>query len=153
MSEVLEIVLPLKLESPNRLRGYHWRQRHRETKVFQAAVSVIGRYDIKTWSVVTGVEWRIDARGLRQPFELRRKERRRVTIIRQVTTRRQFIRDDENLHFAVKPLNDALKRLGLLYDDSRTWLEQPPVEQQLSADGHPHTIVRIERIAEASHVA
>lgn len=148
-ADVLELVLPLKLQSPNKLRGFHWRSRHKETKVFQAALSVIGGVDLKPWSVVTGVEWRTDARGHKQPFEIRRKERRRVTVIRLVKSRRQFIRDDENLHFAVKPLNDALKRLGLLYDDSRTWLEQPPVEQQLSPDGLPKTIVRIER-AEAA---
>lgn len=143
---ILELVLPLKLQSPNRLRGFHWKSRHRETKVFQAALSIIGGVDLKPWSVVTGVEWRLDGRGLKKPYEIRRKERRRVTVIRQVATRRQFIRDDENLHFAVKPLNDALKRLGLLYDDSRTWLEQPPVEQQLSPDGQPYTIIRLERV-------
>lgn len=149
---VLELVLPLKLQSPNKLRGFHWHTRHRETQVFQAALSIIGGVDLKTWSVVTGVEWRVDQRGHQKPYEIRRKERRRVTVIRQVATRRQFIRDDENLHFAVKPLNDALKRLGLLYDDSRTWLEQPPVEQQVSPDGQARTIVRLER-TEASDAA
>lgn len=145
---VLEIVIPVKLESPNRLRHAHRSTRNRETKIWQAALSVIGGYNVKAWSVVDGVEWRTDGRGHKQPFELRRKERRRVTVIRQVATRRQFIRDDENLHYTLKPVNDALKRLGLLYDDSRTWLEQPPVEQQVSPDGVARTIVRIERVSQ-----
>ena len=70
----------------------------------------------------------------------------RLTVERQVPTRRHFIRDDDNLRFSVKPLCDALKRGGYIYDDSRKWLEHPTPTQSVSPDGQDWTIVTIEPV-------
>lgn len=152
MSDVLELVLPIRLDSPNKLRWAHWSKLSKESKLFRAAIAAIAGCRIREWSVVEGVEWRHDGKRLR-PYEQKRKERRRVTVIREVKQASHFLQDDDNLRFCVKPLNDALKRLGLIYDDSREWLEQPMPEQRVSADKHVRTIVRIERLQEASHAA
>lgn len=70
--------------------------------------------------------------------------RRRVTVTRWVPTRRNFLLDRDNQHFVVKPLNDALKRLGWIKDDREIWLEQPIPTQEVSGDGRYWTIVEIE---------
>lgn len=70
----------------------------------------------------------------------------KVTVTRQVPHRRNFIRDDDDLRYTTKPLNDALKHAGLIYDDSRTWLQQDMPVQEVSRDGLYWTIVRIEPI-------
>lgn len=147
MSAVLELVLPKKLESPNKTRGHHWRIRARETKWWETLVRVAGAQipDLKDWSVIVRTETRME-RGKWRIVEERRKERRRVTVIRQVKNRQHFILDDDNLQFSAKPLNDALRRLGLVYDDRRTWMVQPMPLQEVSPDGVARTIVRIERL-------
>jgi hypothetical protein len=68
----------------------------------------------------------------------------RVEVERHVPSARNFIRDDDNLRFSVKPLLDALKRQGYIKNDSRKWLEQPTPTQHVSADGKDWTVVRIE---------
>jgi hypothetical protein len=144
---VLELVIPKKLESPNATRGYHWRRRHRDTLRWEALVCLVGVHTptFSQWNLITGARSRL-WRGRVQVLTVRRRERRRVTIIRQVASRRHFIRDDDNLQFSAKPLNDALKRLGLVYDDTRTWMVQPLPTQQVSPNGVAWTIVRIEPI-------
>lgn len=153
MAEVLEIVIPVKLDSPNWLRNPHWSARNKETKMWQAAIHYSAGCGLTTWTLKLGEKSTLDKRGHYRFVELRKKERRRVTVIRQVASRREFMQDDDNLKFALKPVNDALKRLGLLFQDSRKWLEQPPVDQQVSPDGRPYTIIRIERLSEATSAA
>lgn len=153
MAEMLELVILRKLESPNKTRGYHWRSRHRETKVFEALLRCAIRHDLNAWSLILRTETRKDKLGQWRIFEERRQEKRRVTVIRQVKCRRQFIQDDDNLQFSAKPVNDALKRLGLVYEDKRKWMEQPPVLQEVSPDKIARTIIRIERISEEASSA
>jgi hypothetical protein len=156
MDDVLELIIPRKLSSPNMVRGYHWRAWRRETVEWQMLIRGASTpAALNAWSVITGMERKLDKRGLFKFKEIRRKERRRVTVIREVPNARHFIRDDDNLRFATKPLNDALKRLGLVYDDSRHWMIQPDVEQRISDDGEQRTIVCIARIQhqEGTHAA
>lgn len=147
---VLELVMPRRLASPNLNLWKHWSHKLRETNHWLAALHLaciqVPRW--QEWLVIDRIEMRKDDRGLFQPVEIRRQERRRATVIRQVKFAGHFIRDDDNLRFAVKPLNDALKRIGLLYDDSRDWLEQPMPLQEVSRDRLARTIVRIERLSE-----
>lgn len=151
MSLVLELVVPRRLESPNRLRGFHWRRRHQDTKQWEYLVLAAAqrREALKPWSLIS-FELRKDERGLFQSHEVRRQERRRVVVEVEVKSRAHLIQDDDNLRFSVKPVNDALKRLGLIYDDSRDWLDQPMPVQRLAADKQPKTIIRIERLEAAS---
>lgn len=147
MNTVLELVIPRRLESPNRLRGFHWSRRHRETRQweYELLAAAQSRDALRPWSLIT-FELRKDERDLFQPHEIRRQERRRVEVEIELRSRAQLIKDDDNLRFCVKPVNDALTRLGLIYDDSRDWLDQPMPVQRLSADKQPRTIIRIHRV-------
>jgi len=75
-------------------------------------------------------------------------QRVRVAVAREVPSGRNFIRDDDNLRFCVKPLLDALKRLGFIRNDSRKWIELPTPEQRISTDGHYWTEVILSTIDE-----
>lgn len=140
LSEPLTLEISRRLESPNKWQGRHWRVKHRISQEWERAIG----------SAVAG---KIGARGLFEvvgAFTGPKKwidyeaPRMRVTVERHVPSARNFIRDDDNLRFAVKPLLDALKRQGYIKNDSRKWLEHPTPTQHVSADGRDYTIVRIE---------
>lgn len=144
---VLELVVPRRLNGQNRGRGFHWSRAYRDTKQWEQllAWSAASLGALRDWSLVTYENVK-DERGLFRPKEIRRQERRRVTVERQVVRQSHFIQDDDNLRFSVKPVNDALKRLGLIFDDSREWLDQPMPEQRVAEDRVARTIIRIERL-------
>jgi hypothetical protein len=138
MSLRLEIARELK--SPNRWQGRHWRYKHRETQEWEQFIWVhiakqTGAKDaMQVLSVMNAIPALKRVCG----------EKRRVTVTRYCPSGRNFIRDDDNLRFAVKPLNDALKRLGLIRDDSRKWLEQPIPTQEVATDGRWRTVIQID---------
>jgi hypothetical protein len=125
----LVLRIPRRLESPNMWNGRHWRVKSRITLAWE--------YDI---AYADGL---VAARGLYVCRQAPRY-RQRVSVERHVPSRRNFIRDDDNLRFSVKPLLDALKRQALIEDDSRKWLEHPTPTQHVSADGNDWTIITIE---------
>ena len=96
------------------------------------------------WNLITKTESRRNRFGHYRIVEDRREERRRVTIVRCLPGRRNFCKDADNLMYTAKPLKDALKRLGLIYDDSMTWLDSH-VRDAVSPDGADYTVIRIER--------
>ena len=65
-----------------------------------------------------------------------------VVVTRQVTTAAHFIRDDDNLPFAAKPLIDCLVSAGFLRGDSRQEIRRQ-CDQVVSPDGQPWTVVAI----------
>lgn len=118
------LLIPRKLKSPNETLWKHWRLKLRETRGWEADLQLaIGAFQ-----------------------RVARAERRKVAVTRLVPSRGAFIRDEDNLRFAVKPLNDALKRLGLIWDDSQGWLEQPLPVQSVSGDGHYWTAITIQTV-------
>lgn len=127
-----------ELKSPNRWQGRHWRYKHRETQEWEQAIF----YEIARQRGVKGVVGALLALGA-FPWQ-QCAEKRRVQVIREVPSGRNFIRDEDNLRFATKPLNDALKRLKLIRDDSRKWLEQTTPEQRIAKDGKFHTTIVID---------
>lgn len=143
----LELMIPRGLCSPNRDRGAHWSRRHRETRIWEqhivaaALASPATRTAYERLRLIEGERLVRTARGWRVRIE-RRPARRRVEVTRLIHSRRERIRDADNLAFAVKPLNDALRRLGLIYDDSRRWLEQPLPDEAITV-GPPATRLRI----------
>ncbi len=60
--------------------------------------------------------------------------RRSVEVIRYVPSARNFLKDDDNLRFSVKPVLDALKHMGLLFDDRREWAAVGEPKQEISHD-------------------
>ncbi len=69
----------------------------------------------------------------------------RVEVTRLVPSRRNFIRDTDDLRTTVKSINDALKHVRLIFDDSDRWLEQSTPTQAVSEDGRDWTLVRVSR--------
>ena len=122
----LEFRIPRRLESPNTWNGRHWRVKHRISQAWELEV------------------WRsFHAAFAKLPLPTGDRKMR-VEVERHVPSARNFIRDDDNLRFAVKPLLDALKRQGYIKNDSRKWLEHPTPTQHLSEDGKDYTVIRIE---------
>lgn len=128
----LTLRIPRALKSPNAARGGHWRVRHDERKAWEREI----------WAAALG-------QGVRGR-DARPDGVHRVTVTRIVPSGRNFIRDEDNLRFSAKPINDALKRLWLIRDDSRKWLEQPQVQQEVSPIGEWATVITIEPVGASS---
>lgn len=136
----LTVTVPRQLKSPNAWNGRHWRYKHRETQEWEKAVF----YEIARQRGVKGVLGALLVLGA-FPWQAC-MERRGVQITRVVPSARNFIRDDDNLRFATKPLNDALKRLKLIREDSRKWLVQDAPTQEVSTDGQYYTRITIREV-------
>jgi hypothetical protein len=141
MSKHLTLKIPRRLESPNTWNGRHWRVKHQLSQIWEGEIL----YGNHWGDGVEGVVLTFDGDG-------NQTQRVRVTVERQVPSARNFIRDDDNLRFAVKPLLDALKRQGYIRNDSRKWLEHPTPTQSVSEDGKDWTIVTIEPVADVARV-
>lgn len=138
---MLELRIPRRLESPNTWNGRHWRVKHRISQeweheiggaYYQQIAKAPNDFMVALGCVMGPRKWEGIVVG-----------RQRVEIERHVPSMRNFIRDDDNLRFAVKPLLDALKRQGYIRNDSRKWLDHPTPTQHVSADGKDWTVVRI----------
>ena len=132
--EALIFEVARKLDSPNTWRA-HWAVEHKLTQWWE-----------RTFETALALRGADPAYAKWLPTAPRAKGVRRVSVVRVVTSRRQFIKDDDNLRFTTKPINDALKRLGLIEDDRRELLEQPLPEQRVSPTGMAWTFVRIEPV-------
>lgn len=135
-----DITVPRELKSPNTWQGRHWRFKHHDSQDWE-------------WHIWTAIARALHVKDLTGallvqnaiPPKRRCEARRRVTVTRFVPSPRNFIQDDDNLRFSTKPLNDALKRLGLIRDDNRKWLDQPTPEQAVT-DGDYSTRIQIEEV-------
>lgn len=152
---LLTLKIPRRLESPNTWNGRHWRVKHRISQEWESSLG---------GAMLDNVLAAARAEGMKNPkpdFPTAlmcvvgpRKAlgvepgKRRVEIARHVPSARNFIRDDDNLRFAVKPLLDALKRQGYIKNDSRKWLEHPTPTQHVSTDGKDWTVITIQSVKE-----
>lgn len=136
----MELTVARELKSPNRWNGRHWRYKHRESQEWEKAVS----YTLMAQKGCKGILGALHVLGAFpwQSCEVKQT----VTVTRLVPSARNFIRDDDNLRFAVKPVFDALKRLRLIKDDSRKWLSHATPTQEVSTDGKYYTRIVIEAI-------
>ena len=136
-SRSLELRIPRRLESPNVWQGKHWRTKHRISQAWEREIWVWLAQRTGTRSL-NEVLVCMNADGTRQAGG-----RMRVEVERHVPSKRNFILDDDNLRFAVKPLLDALKRQGYIRNDSRKWLDHPTPTQHVSRNGSDYTVFRI----------
>jgi len=137
----LDVTIGRQLKSPNVWNGRHWRYKHRESQAWEKDLF----YAIALQTRVKGVLGALFVLGA---FPWQSCEgKRSVKVTRLVPSSRNFIRDDDNLRFAVKPLFDALKRLKLIKDDSRTWLQHETPTQEVSTDGKYYTRIQIEPVS------
>jgi hypothetical protein len=122
----LVLRIPRQLHSPNFWNGMHWRAKHRLTKGWENDLWIVSMLPESGGKPAT--------------------TRQRLQVTREVPSTRHFIRDTDNLYGACKPLSDALKRLGLIVDDSVAWLELAKPEQCVSADGGFWTVIELQGV-------
>lgn len=142
----LSLRIGRELLSPNVWNGRHWRVKHRisqewERDIAYAVLDEFGRHGggVGLMSALTALSGPRRVTGYIAP-------KMRVSVRREVPSGRNFIRDDDNLRFCVKPLLDALKRQGYIRNDSRKWIELPTPEQAISTDGGYWTVITIEPV-------
>jgi len=116
----LRIVMPTVLLSGNVLRSMHWARQYRYGKALELEV------------------WALLMAQMHGPVE-RATGRKHVTVTLYHRARRF---DQDNAHRAAKPLLDALRRLGLIRNDSRRWLDLD-IEQEVDRE-RPCTVVEID---------
>ncbi|HXG70572.1 MAG TPA: hypothetical protein VNJ04_08170 [Gemmatimonadaceae bacterium] len=139
-----ELRIERELKSPNKTLWAHWRLKQAERQAWEAAVLLaIARYG--GMAVVAGAQL-VRLAGVSLFVAAGARERRRVVLTRLVPSVRNFIRDDDNLSFSGKPVFDALKRIGLLYEDKREFLDAPRPSQVVSPDGRYLTVIEIQRL-------
>lgn len=131
--------LPDRMESPNEWQGANRMVKHRITKRWEARMrrliaDAAGRTSISEFA------WPVEALGLARCV----KRRMAVAIERHAPSARNFCRDDDNIHFLSKPINDALKRMGLIFEDSTRWIDRARPVQRVSADGRWWAVITVE---------
>lgn len=141
---MIELKMPRRLESPNTWNGRHWRVKHRISQEWEAAIGwAVIEWTMRRTGQTLGLMDAVECLGGIKAAGYVVDSPVRVEVERHVPSSRNFIRDDDNLRFAVKPLLDALKRQGYIKNDSRKWLDHPTPTQHISADGKDYTIVKI----------
>jgi hypothetical protein len=125
--------------SGNRLG--HWSTKHRSMKVWQTALCnavVLALGMRKAQELLAPESGLMGAKGIRC------QGRRRIEIIRWAPSKRNFVKDTfENLPNTAKELRDALKKTGLIYDDSTKWTDTT-ITQDVSNDGTYWTWIAID---------
>ena len=124
-------------------RNAHWSRKHRSMKVWQTALcnAVVTALGIQKAQQLLAPE-----SGLFGAKGERCQVRRTIEIIRWVPSKRNFVKDTfENLPNTAKELRDALKKTGLIHDDSTKWTDTS-IEQAVSADGTYWTWIAIDNI-------
>lgn len=134
----LTLRIPRELRSPNAWLWGHWRKKQRERQQWEQDIAVA----LLTTKGQRSLPALLVAMNAVPAVPRTCDVRRRVVVTRVVPSSRRFIRDEDNLRFSVKPVNDALKRLGLIKDDNAKWLEQPMPTQQVGPA--METIIEIE---------
>lgn len=123
-------------------RNAHWSKKHKSMGIWQAAlnnavVSAIGLRAAQ--ALLTAESGLFGAKGVRC------EERRSISIIRWVPAKRYFVKDTfENLPNTAKELRDAIKKTGLIRDDSAKWTDTV-IEQAVSDDGTFWTWIAIDQ--------
>lgn len=138
-----ELRIASELKSPNRsIWGGRWALRAVREGWENALLIAVARHG--GMDTVASAQF---LRSLSVFVDRTRPERRRVVLTRLVPHARNFMRDDDNLAFCGKSLLDAMKRVGMLSDDKREWLELPRPTQAVSPDRTYTTVIEIQRLA------
>jgi len=102
----MKIVIDLPIISANKLLRMHWAKRAKIQKDYYSAIYVV------------------------IPIYLHPPKQRKRKVI--ITSYRKRLLDKDNLYAGTKPLVDALKKAGLIWDDSPKWIN---LEVKQAVDG------------------
>lgn len=137
--------LPQELRGLNRTMWAHWRTAQRVRQDWELEL----RCSIATFASLRLADAHVDhvaaAAFRRLVLDTPHRERRRVRVVRFVPNARNFLRDDENLSACTKHLIDAMTRVRLIVDDSRTWIYRAAPAQHVSPDGKFWTVIQLDR--------
>lgn len=138
-----EFRIARELKSPNKTLWAHWRLKQAERQAWEETLLMaVSRYG--GMETVAGVQF---LKSLSVFVDPARKERRRIVLTRIVPSVRNFVKDEDNLAFSGKHLFDAMKRVGMISDDTRELLDAPRPTQVVSADGAYLTVIELQRLA------
>jgi hypothetical protein len=133
--------LPQPLKTPNATIWRPWTGLAADRARWERAF----RTEIHEWVAMRMIAGWTQPDSLAWPHLLAHQERRHLTVTRYVPKRAHFIRDERNLQFSIKGLEDALVHAQLIVDDRREWLTCDPVTQHVSPDGKFYTVVLLQR--------
>lgn len=135
----ITFVIPHKLEGTNAgMWGGHWRKKHHATEQWETLMKIVmGDYAGRD-SVTEFAPHYVRALSLPPVVG-----KRLIQVTRHCPSRRNFTRDDDNDAMAQKPIVDAIKRLGLIRQDSKNWTRILPLLQDVSPDGRWWTSAQI----------
>lgn len=123
-------------------RNAHWSKKHKSMGIWQATLN---NAIVQALGMRAAQALLIPESGLFGAKGVRCEERRRIEIIRWVPAKRYFVRDTfENLPNTAKELRDAIKKTGLIRDDSAKWTDTV-IKQDVSSDGTFWTWIAIDR--------
>ncbi len=124
------LALGEKLDTPNRFKA-HWSMQSSSRDKWELLLraAVLRALGVASWQHLAPLG--------RVPQCDRKMS---MQVVRLVKSSREFIRDDDNLAFSRKHLQDCLKPLGLVKDDRREWLTANVI-QDVAPNGHPITLV------------
>lgn len=117
---MIELTIPRLPKSPNSLRAHHWTVKHRDKKDWDMEVTIA----------------RNRIGSSRHPT----RERKSVTV-RLFSAKCPL--DPDNLHGSIKPILDALKANGLIYDDAEEWLEYTVSQHKVATVKEARTEISI----------
>ena len=134
---ITEFWMDKTLVSPNRLIGRHWAAKHRERDEWMVWLRAA-----LTPEQLAALR---EASGCAHPANHFGAQQMRVEIH---VVQPSHLFDEDNLEVSLKPLLDAMKAVGLIWNDSPRWLLRPRATQELAknccrSDGKPGTRVRI----------
>jgi hypothetical protein len=133
--ERVTLKIGLELRSPNKTLWAHWRAKQNERQKWEKAITAALAVERNHG------DWRFQDGA---PKPVPPAPRVRVSATRYVPHRRRFIRDDDNLVFAMKPVLDALKACGLIQDDRRSCCQLETPRQVAGTSPAPWTEIVIE---------
>lgn len=127
----ITFLIPQKLEGTNAgMWGGHWSKKHKATSQWETFLKIV-MADYAKADTVSGFRPHY-IRALNLPPVV---GRRVITITRFTPSTRNFLKDDDNCAMALKPIVDAIKRLGLIRQDSKDWTRLTPLRQEVSPLG------------------
>lgn len=133
----LTLWLPKFLPSPNQWHWASWQTKARVKRAWEDLIRVTATDASAAGAASAGRTTPAGALGWIAPPGLVD-----IAISRHVISAAHFIRDDDNLAFAAKPLVDCLVHAGFLRGDSRDEIRRACLQER-SRDGQPWTVVAI----------
>lgn len=138
LGPALEFRIARRLDSPNTFRRSHMTLHKLMSWWRQAFEQAIALHRGHLSMAAHGLEWPEDRLDPLRPFRrvklekiriVPRELRRRVQLVRQVPSARNFLRDDDDLAYTAKPVHDALTNAGIIADDGRAYIDTAPPRQ------------------------